>query len=641
MWGHRIFGVVAACSIGLLVAGVPLPNALADGGMVADAPTLPLTAVGVDADIALYGLQGVQTLTFPVPEGLTPATLNALVELPLNVRTASIAVTQDNRTVSRIDLPVADRAPVSIPLAGAEIVDHAVTVLLRSQLVPPDGYCLYDANVPLRLSDATISYAGRESAPTVVADFLPPVLQRVSIFIPQSPSRAESDAAVRLTAAVIAHYGGQGTDVDVTALPGDAVTPPAPSQPLERQIVVREGAPAGVSLQGGPGIPVLQISGSGDELVNQSRLLGSDLVRVALASKAVAGPLRSSPQLPGDEVTIRELGQPGVNAVALNPQVSVGLDQTKLGRPVHHVRVHLKGSYTPLPTSIAGQVVASIGGRTIDRWPTDPSGVIDRWVDVPDDSLQRYTNLGVALNISGNTGPCGQFQPLTLTIDGATAVRSEPADPPTPAGFQSLPQALLPRLQVGIGDDAFADTVRAATVVEGMQRLSALPLDTEVVSERAAIEGKLPALVIAADGWRGPPELPVRPGGDGQLQIQPIGGGEPGDLTLDPALRFGSLQTVFDGTRTIVVATSNGAPAQLDSLLSWLDEQPGRWSRLGGTAALMAPGQAPVTVDAATPRADVGAEQATAVPWLWIGVGAGAVVIAVIALLVGRSRRRA
>ena len=84
----------------------------------------------------------------------------------------------------------------------------------------------------------------------------------------------------------------------------------------------------------------------------------------------------------------------------------------------------LKGSYTPLPSTVGGQVVVSVGGETIDRWAADSSGAIDRWVSIPQSELQRHTNLSVAVDIAGNTGQCGEFQPVTLTIDGATTIDS-------------------------------------------------------------------------------------------------------------------------------------------------------------------------------------------------------------------------
>jgi hypothetical protein len=162
--------------------------------------------------------------------------------------------------------------------------------------LPPDGYCLYERAIPLRLAKAAISYTGREAAPRVVADFLPPVLERLTVFIPQTPSRAESDAAVRLTTAVVARYGGQSTDVDLASLPGQEQAPPTPSAPFERNIVIREGRTAAVALQGDVGVPALLITGPANDLVNSTRLLSSDISRLALSSKAVAGPIKSSPQ---------------------------------------------------------------------------------------------------------------------------------------------------------------------------------------------------------------------------------------------------------------------------------------------------------------------------------------------------------
>ena len=645
---QRCFAAAVAVGIGLLTFATGSIGVATGqpgvGGMLADSPSLSLAAINGDTDIALYGMQSVQTVSFPVPPGLTPAALNATVELPPGVTGGTISVSQDNRTVSRIDLPPVSEAPVSIPLTGAAVVGNAVTVLLRGQLIPPQGYCLLDTATPLRLTNPTIAFTGREVAPRTVADFLPPILQKLTIFIPPSPSRIESEAAIRLTTAVVAHYGKQQLDVDVAPIPTEPAAPaPAPA-PLERQIVVREEPTGGVALDDTVDVPTLFVTGSGNEMTNQVRLLTADLSRLAIASKAVAGPLRTTPQLPAETSTIRDLGQNGVNSTAMKPRVSVALDQTRLGRPVRDVRVQLKGSYTPLPAGVGGQVVVSVAGQTVDRWPVDPSGTIDRWVNVPNETLQRYTNLDVAVDITGDTGPCGRFQPLTLTIDGATTVQSAAAKPAVPAGFQTLPQALMPRTQVGIGGDAFADTVRAATVMEGLQRLSALPLDPEVVSFRDALASSASALLIAADGWSDDRlVLPVTASADSTLDVQRLGDdGEATTLELEPGQQLGSLQTVVDGDRTLLIATSNGAAAELDSLLDWLDEDRMRWSRLNGTAIVAAPDREPVTVDSSEPQAASEQPARDESPqWVWLGAGAAAVRVALAAgLLLMRRRRR-
>ncbi len=583
-------------------------------------------------------------VTVPVPSGMKPESLNVTVQLPVNVRSASVTVSQDNRILAQVDLPP-QGGPLVIPLNDVRVDGNSAALLVRTYLLPLEGYCLDPTN-PLRLTNSAITFAGVERVPTVVADFLPPVLRRLVIYTGQNPSQAESDAVVQLATSMAARYGRQNPDIVVAALANTGTPPPGGSAPLERHIVVSQGPDAGVSLYGPDPMPALLISGSPNELTNQTRLLTSGVDRFALSSKAVAGPLRPTPQLSGNETTIRELGQPGVNAVALNPQVGVNLDQTRVGRSVHGVRVHLIGSYTPLPNPIGGQVVATIAGQTVDRWPAEASGVVDRWIDVPDRMLQRYTTLAVQVNISGNTGRCGEFQPITLTIDGESVVHTSPAKPPVPLGFQSLPQALMPRVLVGIGTDAFADTRRAVLIMAGLQRLSALPIDTAVVPIADAIASPNPAVLISPEGWNHP-EIPLRVAAPDNIPMKLDvldDEGNPTTLTLEPALRFGSLQTFFDGHRTVLVATSNGgAPGQLDDLLDWLHADEARWSALNGIGLVSVPGRDPVTVPGGVGSA---ALQGAAVQrdspqwWWWAGGGLAAAVAVGAVWMLARSRRK-
>ncbi|MEV3901601.1 hypothetical protein AB0K11_04685 [Mycobacterium sp. NPDC050551] len=624
----------------------PATAAPGDGGQVADAPTLRLAEVGADPVVAFYGTQGISSLTIPVPPGLVPASIDATVEVPVNVAAGTLTATQEDRTLSRTGLPIVDRAPISIPLAGAAIVDNAVTVTLRSYLTPAGDYCLDPSN-PLRLVDAAVRYEGIEAPPRTVADFLPPILRRIDLFVPAAPSRVESDAAIRFATAVVARYGKQDTEVSVTALADGQDAPPGPSQPMQRQVVIREGDDAGVSLLGTVGVPSLLISGRDGELTNQARLLSSDVNRLALSSKAVVGPVQSSPVLASDSTTLRRLGQPGVNATGLSPQVSIGLDQTRLGRSARNVRVHLQGSYTPLPSQIGGQLVVAIGAETLDSWPAESSGRIDRWIDVPDQLLERYTNLGVALDISGNVGRCGEFQPITLTIDGDSEIRSERAQPPLPGGFQALPQALMPRVEVGIGED-FADTRRAVAILVGLQRLSGLPVDTAVTSVAEAAASPNPAVLIDANEWTDDRiTLPVTANADGELTVENARGtGEAGTLTITPAPAFGSLQTTYDGNRTVLVATSDNAPGELDRLLEWLSADVDRWSRLTGDAVIAVPGEPPAAVSSGAGGQDVAAAPAdtggSGSRWVLVAAGVAVAVLAVglILLLRSRSRRR-
>lgn len=640
---HRIL-VLALAAVFAVIPSVAVPFASAENGLVADAPTLDLTALGVNSTIAFYGEQATESLTVPVPAGLIPDVLVATLELPLFLSSGAITVSQDDRTISRVELPPDNNVPIVLPLAGAVVRDNAVTLTLRTYLVGQVGYCI-DFTNPLRLVDTAVTYVGVEQPPTTVADFLPPILRKVTLYLPPEPTQAESDAVVRLATAVVAQYGTATTEVAVARLPEGQTSPPEPSLPLERQIVVAEQDEAGVALQGDIGVPSLAITGPAGELANQVRLISSDLSRIALSSKAVVGPLKDVPQLPGNLTTIRDLGQPGVNATALSPQVIIGVDQTRLGRAAHDVRVHLIGSHTPVPQSLGGQVVVSVGGETVDRWVAETDGTIDRWVTVPDDLLQRYTNVVVEVDISGDVGGCGEFRPITLTIDGATAVESAAANPPVPYGFQSLPQTLMPRVQVGIDGPSFDDTARAVGIMTGLQRLSALPLDTVVTNVADALGSSAPAVVITPSGWDHPEiDLPLQALPDGEIAVASVEQDvDPTSLTLVPNLRFASMQTVFDGSRTVLIATSTDAPEQLDQLLAYLnaDGDARRWSRLTGDVVVAPQGRDPVMVstDYAPVVAEEPAAQSNSRSLGWIG-GAAALLVLLGALVFWRARAK-
>jgi hypothetical protein len=103
-------------------------------------------------------------------------------------------------------------------------------------------------------------------------------------------------------------------------------------------------------------------------------------------------------------------------------------------------------------------------------------------------------------------------------------------------------------------------------------------------------------VLIVADGWKDKPITLPFSVDQGKVAIAGVDAGQqPVTLTLDPAKGFGSLQTVFDGQRTVLIATSTGGPGQLDDLLRYLGAQPGRWPGLDGRAIVSVPGVEPIT----------------------------------------------
>ncbi|HEX9833561.1 MAG TPA: hypothetical protein VGA66_10835, partial [Mycobacterium sp.] len=540
----QVVAFTAAVAMLMLIAP-PADAQPDDGPAPAVATTLSLADVGSETTLWLYGDTGSTTFSFPAPVGLNPETLNATLNLPFRMRSGTLSVTQGDRLISKVDLPPTDFAPMVIPLNSVEVADDSVTVTLRHTALAEDGFCLDQEN-PIGLSNASITYSGTELAPTTVADFLPSIVRTLTIGVPDPPSQAESDAAVQLAAALRNRYRNQAPQVVLVPLANNVITIDGPPQPMERRIIIKEGLDNGLSLSGGPDAQLL-ISGPPDELTTQTRLLTDPSLSMAVSTKVVADKLRFNPVLPGDSTTLAQLGQPTLSNVGVAPQVGIALDQTRFGHSTQGTRVHVMGSHTPVPAEVGARMTASIDDEIFDSWPSGADGNIDHWINVPDRLVARYTNLVVGVDTSGDFGRCTEFRPITLTINGSTVVESTIAAPPIPPGFLSMPQALMPRIRVGINENNFADTARATQIVVGLQRLSVVPLLTEVSSLQEAIDGTDPAVLISADGWSNEKiTLPVSDKDQRLTLVGLNGDDQESTLALDPGIRFGSLQTVVD-----------------------------------------------------------------------------------------------
>jgi hypothetical protein len=127
----------------------------------------------------------------------------------------------------------------------------------------------------------------------------------------------------------------------------------------------------------------------------------------------------------------------------------------------------------------------------------------------------------------------------------------------------------------------------------------------------------------------------------GPIELTGVDGNNtPTTLTLEPGVNFGSLQTVFDGTRTALVATSTDAPGQLDALLDWLDEDEDRWATLHGDAIVQVPDRDPITVITDGAAAPQQSDDNNDSVIRWIAGGALVAVAIVVAIIVLRNRRR-
>ncbi|MGX6509092.1 hypothetical protein [Rhodococcus sp. SJ-2] len=605
--------------------------------------------LGFGETIDFRGSSDVVTLTVPVPDGLRPEALDTTIELPANVARGSIDIESGGRLLGRVDIRPEDAtAPVSLPLGAATVENREAVVSLRMNLFAVDNICPEDWDTrSITLRDGAVRYVGTPTEPTVLADFLPPVLERLDVYLPAEPSAVESDTAIGLASSITARYTGRAPAVEVRPTPPNGI-PPAAENPFVRQIVVSEtGPPDGTAelgdIPGGP--PALYLRGDRDGLATQTRIITSLLSDLAVSSDVSVGAITAPPQLSRDITTLDDLGIGGQTTTSVGvAQVRLYLDQARFGRPVGNLGLDLKGSYTPLPDTEGGLLTVEAGETVLASWAAESSGIIDRAIAVPATAMQRSTELTVSLRTTGGQRQCGIEHPVALSVDGDTHVTSTIADPPAPDGFASLPQTLMPQVDVAATGTGIVDTARAVDIIAGLQSLTPARLDPEWVSLDEALGSSKPAVIVAAEGNL-PEDLPLRLTRTEDRRFELAGAeGASTSLTFGTDVSYASMQVLRDNDRTVLVATSTDVPAELDRTLRWLAADPERWPGLSGHVLFTTEGRDPVTLS--DPRGDVlaASEEGISAPVRWALVGAAALVVIGVAggavLMVLRRNRR-
>ncbi|NMN95835.1 hypothetical protein [Antrihabitans stalactiti] len=596
--------IVALCAVFSPIVFAPTPAAADDSPF--DLNSIDL---GLSPTTSISAADGRTTLTLPIPDGTRATTFTANAIVPAGVWRGWLDVSVGDRLLSRTDVPEgATTVPVRVPLDSAvpEPPDSVIVLSLKSTMLPLDRYCSFiPLDTQLILRDQLVSYLGSPTAPSTIADFLPPVLQQFTVFISDQPTAEQSDAAISLTAAIVAHYGAQ--PVRIVLRSDRELSSAPPDRPFERSAAVRANSDGNTELiyPEEPAPPRLYITGTGTALLDQVRLVTSNLAALAVSTSASAGAGTPPPILAADSMTLTDLGISGPSATGItHVTVSVPLDQTRLGRAARNIRVHLIGTYTPLTANAGGSLSVSVGGRTIATWPAEADGVLDRWIDVPAAVLGRVTNLDVAFRAGSDLG-CGNGPTVSLSIDSSTVVTSAASGAPTPPGFESLPQALLPQVPVALTEQDFANTARAVAIVAGLQRMSTGPLAPELVSATDLVGGNSSGILIAPNGnVPDGVELPLRTTEGSTLTFTDPHAAFEQAITLGSELRYGTLQVAYDqqANRTLLVATSVDAAEELDRALGWLSADTRRWYASKGEVLFVAPGREPVTLT--SPAAD-------------------------------------
>ncbi|KUI04181.1 hypothetical protein AU189_16210 [Mycolicibacterium acapulense] len=643
--------IAAISAISLFLPGLLAGSAVAPAFAQPDEPAPPETA-GVTLAWSTLGLEpqtylspnSATSFAVPVPAGLIAARLQGVMHAPVNIDGGYLEINDGaGRVLAAVDLPPAtsDRAvtPIDVDIsaarARASTVDLSFTLRTRET---GDRFC--GPLQQLFISDLGTVFTGAESPATTIANFFPPVLERVVIYAPNDAGAAEEQSVLTLASALTRLYHPAPLTISAETLNRGAAPPPAGQ--LTRAVVVERGGSAGIRIEnaGSPGA-YLRFSGEGDELSTQVSLLVEDLQKLVQTANARINQAGSNNTPDGDVLTFNQLGMSGKTDVLRTGRLTVGVDRAALGTGrVESVKVHLLADYTPVPKEDAASVVIRSDGAVVYRTALDNSGMLDATFDLQSQTFSQWVNLDFTFTYTPHE-MCGPLiVPITFQVDTRSTLTMQRGGPPL-EGFGAVPSEFSPGFMVALDGSSPNQLSYATRVVTAIARLTGQPLTPQVVELGVAADSNTGALIVARSAEIDQTSLNPPVGGDGKA----VDIGLHTELRADIDGGLGSIQAFADRprNRSVVLVTTTEAWSLVDPLFAYIDGQDGGWSALTGD--VLAAGEAGVPTNVAIrAKADAYETPDSRTMNRWVVVGAGVAtavaIAAVAAVLLSRRRHR-
>ncbi|GEM_PF-6967901 len=564
------------------------------GPAIANAQVPPARVIHVDP-VTLHNQSDSATVRIPVPKGVTPSVFRADVRIPMLMDSGEIEVSSGDTVLGRLALSgTNDHTDIEVPLVGAKAADGFIDLAFRTSLRAGPEACPDWSTENVEITDARVDFSGAPAKPQSIADFTTSYLEKLEIYLPDTPTTAEAQAAARLATTEVSRFGNDHFAVEV--LPASAPKP-AEDTPFIRRAIIREGPEKNVRLTGDD-VPTMEVTGSGEELSQQVDLVQSKLWNVAVDDQLSIDGDVATPKAAMDSATLDELDAGTISAKGQGAVgVDLGVDLTTLSRDASDLTVDLHGTHSPVSGSEGAMFTATVGGTIIDSWAADPGGNLDRTVTIPAADVARFSTLELSLRVSGSAGGCTETQPIELTVDGDSRVTLGQPSRPAMRGFQSIPQVLMPEFVVATTFNTVEATQRAIRLLADFQATSANALRPRWVTVDEARSSSEPALIINSREHPAGLSLPLELTGGRSLHLNGESGEQDRIVHFDKDFEFAGVQVAENGGRPVVVASSSSGEGELDRTLDWIEAEPQRFSSMTGNVLFTAEGRDPVELD--------------------------------------------
>ncbi|UXA19292.1 cellulose biosynthesis cyclic di-GMP-binding regulatory protein BcsB [Mycobacterium sp. SMC-4] len=578
--------LVASLSAAQVASADPLNSDPAAGPEVG----LPWRSLGLPERLTLSGANVGQEFTVPVPSGFSPLRLRGLIHAPIDYAAGFVEILSGTgRFLATVPLPavVPEQAvvPFDVDISAAQVnpTGMGLSFTVRQPLMSAEDRCGLGQQV--MLSDLSAVFTGAEPAPTSIANFFPPVLQRLTIYTPVDADDAEKQAALTLASAVTRLYRPQPVAITVVDQPRGATPPPAPQ--FTRAVVVERGD-AGLTVVNPDRAEVfLRVAGRGNQLSDQAALMVADvqsLVQVPQARVDQAGAVAGAQ---GDEFTFEELGISGAASVLRTATLTVGVDRAAFGSGrVDGLRMQLLATHTPVAELDSASVSVSVNGQAVTAVPLTETGRLDVTFDVPAEFLRQRISLDFDLTFSPRQLCNPAIAPVAFELDPRSTVTVRRGGDPL-GGFGAVPSELAPEFLVAFDGSSPDQLDYAVRAVSAVARLTGAPLAPRVVDVNDAANSSTGALIVANSATVDRTSLRPPVGGQGtQVQV-----GLARELRADVNRGLGSVQVFADGPRdrTVMLVTTSGAWSLVEPVFDYLNAQPDGLASLTGDVLAAGP----------------------------------------------------
>jgi hypothetical protein len=562
---------------------------------------IPLVRAGTAATLTLSSTDESTEFDLPIPGGLQPVELRGMFDPKGESAAATLAAKIGGRDFT---LNAPDRLPVAFTfdLGGLQAPKKIASTMAGAfeLKAESDLECPRITTQPAQISDLVLVLAGDTAAPNSVAEFLPPILDRVVIDVPEPITSDIAEGVLKLTARLVSRYSDQPVAVVVRS---SKTAPALQTEPFTRHfrlVEAPQSATSSIKLAKPTDAntdTVLELRGTGNAFGGAAEFIGSQAFTTSFTNEVVfkAGKKADAKKARAKQfrVNLDQLRR-GTSAQGVNrAKVQFSARQSDVGGPSVRMTLRITGRVIAIsgPTrkatvrlSANGRALASKDVALGDGFTL--TGAIEPRVVTREN--QVVVESDAILDGSGvSSSKCTAGAVIRLELDANSVVSSE-AGVAVEAGFDRFPQAFHDGFDVAMSPMNIDELGAASYIVAGLQEHAQPMLNPSVVDWPTG-PVKNPSLLVGgtvAQVQRLRPPLvpgPLTIESDGAGVGAVASGGTPQTLTALEAFET-------KGVDQLLLATS-AKTSELSKLADKVRALQGGWTRLSGDVYVLADGE--------------------------------------------------